>query len=62
MRHEARLAPTRLDRTIAQVSRLLQPAEQQTGATQCAISPAAMTDDPLLRLTFEQLLALADPV
>jgi hypothetical protein len=41
------------DRTAAQASRLVEPVEPQTSATQRVVAPGAMEGDPLLRLTLE---------
>ena len=61
MGRKAGLAPRGFNRAIAQAPRLVEPAEQQTGATHRVVGPAAMTDDPPRRLTLEELLALPDP-
>ena len=50
------------DRAVAQAPRLIEPAEQQTGATQRVVGPAAMRDDSPRRLTLEELLAFPEPV
>ena len=42
--------------------RLVEPAEQQTGATQRVVGPAATADDSPRRLTLEELLAFPEPV
>ena len=41
------------DRAVTQTLRLVEPAEQQTGATQRMVVPAAMADESLRRLTLE---------
>jgi hypothetical protein len=53
---EAGLALRGFDREIGQAPRLLDPTHQQTGAAGRAIGPAAMANDSLGRLTFEELL------
>ena len=50
------------DRAVAQAPRLVEPAEQQTGATQRVVGPAAMADDSPRRVTLEELLAFPEPV
>ena len=49
------------DRAVAQASRLVEPAEQQSGTTQRLVAPAAIEPDSLRRVTFEDLLALPEP-
>ena len=46
MGREARLAPRGFDRAIAQAPRLVEPAEQQTGAAHRVVGPAAMATIP----------------
>ena len=50
------------DRAVAQAPRLVEPAEQQSGATQRVVGPAAIAEESPRRLTFEELLALPEPV
>src|SRR5215510_4799212 len=45
---------------MTQASCLVEPAEQQTGATHRMICPTPMTDDSSRRVTLEQLLDLPD--
>ena len=59
MGHEARLALRGFDRALAKATRLVEPAEQQTGATRRVVSPAAMGDDSPCRLTLEELVILS---
>ena len=61
MGREARLALSGFNRATAQAPRLVEPAEQQTGAPHRVIGPAAMTDDSPRRLTLEELLTLSHP-
>src|SRR5439155_12222146 len=61
MGRKARLALRGFNGTTAQATRLVEPAEQETGATRRVVGPAAMTDDPPRRLTFEKLLTLPRP-
>src|SRR5262249_54399647 len=56
---EARLALRGCDRALAKAARLIEPAEQQTGATRRVVSPAPMGDDSPCRLTLEELLTLS---
>jgi hypothetical protein len=44
---------------IAQTPRLVEPAEQQTGATECIVGPAAPGDPSARRLTLKELLAVS---
>ena len=62
MGRKAGLALRGFNRAIAQAPRLVEPAEQQTGATYGAVGPAAMTDNSPRRLMLEELLALPNPV
>src|SRR5262245_57252376 len=43
----------------ARAARLVEPAEQQTGATRRVVGPAPMGDDSPCRLTLEELLTLS---
>src|SRR5262245_44249586 len=61
MGRKARLALRGFNGTTAQATRLVEPADQETGATRCVVGPAAMTDDSPRRLTFEELLTLPHP-
>jgi hypothetical protein len=47
-------------RAAAEVSRIVVPTEQQTGAPQRVVRPAPMANDSRRRQTLENLLALAD--
>ena len=49
------------DRAVAQAPRLVEPAEQQTGATQRIVGPARLPDTSPRRLTLEELLAFPEP-
>src|SRR5262249_46777206 len=55
---EARIAPGGLHRTTGQAPRLPESTEQQIGATQRVVGPAAMADESPCRLTLEELLGL----
>ena len=44
------------ERAVAQAPRLVEPAEQQSGATQRVVVPAVLVDDSPRRLTLEELL------
>ena len=61
MGREAGLALRGFNRAIAEAPRLVEPAEQQTGATHRVVGPATMGDDSPRRLTLEELLAFPDP-
>jgi hypothetical protein len=50
------------DRAVAKAPRLVEPAEQQTGATQRVVFPAETADESPRRLTLEELLAFPEPV
>jgi hypothetical protein len=52
--------PRGLDRAVAQAPRLVEPAEQQIGATEPGEAPVGPAADPPRRLTFEELLAFPD--
>ena len=51
-----------LDGGVGQVPGLVESAKQQTGATQRLVGPATITDIPLRRSMFEELLAFSEPV
>jgi hypothetical protein len=55
---KAGLAFSGFNRAIAQAPRIIEPAEQQIGATRCVVGPATMGSPR--HLTLEQLLALPD--
>src|SRR5262245_51652506 len=55
------LARRGLDRTFAQALRLVEPAEQQTGATQRVTGPSENAE-PSRQLTLEKPLAFPEPV
>ena len=48
-----------LDSAIAQAPRLVEPAEQQTSATQRVVGPGGMADNSPRRLPLHELLAAA---
>jgi hypothetical protein len=50
------------DRAVGQAPRLVELAEQHTGATQRVVSPAAHADDSRPDLALEELLAFPEPV
>ena len=51
-----------IDRLVTQAPRFVEPAEQQTGATQRVVGPGGMADDSPRRLVLNELLAFPDPV
>src|SRR6266849_8153 len=61
MGREPGLPRRRFDRAVAQAPRLVEPAEQQTRATQRVIGPAAIGDVSPRLVTLEELLAFPEP-
>ena len=62
MNREPGLMRRGFDRAVGQAPRLVEPAEQQTGATQRVVEPAEIADVSPRRLTLEELLAFPEPV
>src|SRR6266705_2511331 len=52
----------RFERAISQAPRLVETAEQQTGATHRVVVPAAMGEEPSRRLTLDERFTLPEPV
>ena len=59
---ERGLSRRRFDRAIAQALRFVEPAEQQSGATQRVIGTALLGDDSARRAPLEELLTFLQPV
>src|SRR5262245_25000479 len=59
---KAVMTPREFHRTIAEVPRLVQSAEQQAGATEQVVRPAAMEDDSSRHVAFEEMFAFPQPL
>src|SRR5262245_28983019 len=59
---ETRVTLRGFDPAVTQPSRLVEPVELQTSATQRVVAPGAMEGDSTRRLTLEELLAFPEPV
>ena len=62
MGREPELTRRGFDRAVTQAPRLVEPIEQQTGATQRVVGPGAKGDVSPHGLTLEKLLAFPEPV
>src|SRR5262249_18737488 len=62
MGHKPVVTGRGFESAVGQTLRRAEPTEQQTGATQRVVGPAAIADDPPSRAALEELRAFTDPV